>query len=300
MDIKSSADLSVRYKKNICEIAKRFDAFCNEHNLRYFGIGGTAIGALRHRGLIPWDDDIDFVMPRPDYERFLKLAPQLMPKYEVITHRNTPKYHLSMAKMCDTNTSYISSFRQHVVLGAFIDIFPMDGCPGENVDERVDFFNNYMKIRHRGEAIGNYFTFRDFIASIYRKDFNGAKNQILSHWYHILGKKNDIFFKCDDILMANPYDSSEYVAYFSTWRSAKIISPRAWFDDYYYAPFEDFNIRLPKGIHQYLTQLFGDYMTPPPQSVIDHDDHGYVYLNLEKRVPWHVAKLEYKKNQHNK
>ena len=84
--------------------------------------------------------------------------------------------------------------------------------------------------------------------------------------------------------MSHPYESSDYVAYFSTWRSAKIISPKKWFDGYYYAPFEDFEIRLPIGIHEYLTQLFGDYMTPPPPEVIAVDDHGFAYMNLEKRV----------------
>lgn len=290
--MKPSIETTTKYKKKICEIAKVFDAFCSEHNLQYFGIGGTAIGALRHKGIIPWDDDIDFVMPRPDYERFLQLANRLMPKYEVFTHRNTPKYHLTMAKMCDANTSYISSFRQHVVLGAFIDIFPLDGCPGNTTEKREEFFNNYMKIRHAGEAIGNYYSFRDLFGCIVKKDWTGAHHQLRSHWYHLLGKKNDIFMKCDDILMATPYETSDYIAYFSTWRSAKIISPKKWFDDYFYTPFEDFQIRLPKGIHEYLKQLFGDYMTPPPQSVIDQDDHGYTYLNLDKRVSWKEAKLE--------
>lgn len=289
--------ISARYKICICKIAKHFDAFCNENNLRYFGIGGTAIGALRHKGIIPWDDDIDFVMPRPDYERFLQLAERLHPSYKVITHRNTPKYHLTMAKMYDANTSYIGSFKQKVVVGAFIDIFPIDGCPGNTEQERKNFFYSYMRLRHRGEAIGNYYTLRDLIGRAIRKDWTGIQNQLISHWYHLLGKHNDVFDQCDKLLMSTPYESSEYVAYFSTWRSAKVISPKEWFDDYFYAPFEDFKIRLPQGIHQYLTQLFGDYMTPPPQSVIDMDYHGYAYLNLDRHVTWQEAKREYKQNK---
>ena len=292
--MRPSPEITKRYKQKICEIAKAFDRFCCDHNLRYFGIGGTAIGALRHKGIIPWDDDIDFVMPRPDYERFLELSSEMSPQYEVITHRNTPDYHLTMAKMCDANTSYISSFRQHVILGAFIDIFPMDGCPGSTKEEREKFFYNYMEMRHDGEAIGNWYTLRDFLGCTYHRDGRGMWRQIRSHVYHILNKKNDIFTKCDEILMANPFDTAEFVAYFSTWKSAKIISPKEWFEDYYYAPFEDFQIRLPKGIHQYLTQLFGDYMTPPPPEMIKDDDHGFSYMNLDKRVSWHEARNEYK------
>lgn len=290
--MRPSSEVTQLYKHKICEIAKAFDGFCCRHNLRYFGIGGTAIGALRHKGIIPWDDDIDFVMPRPDYERFLQLSGELLPRYEVFTHRNTPKYHLSMAKMCDANTSYLSSFDQHVMLGAFIDIFPMDGCPGATEEERIKFFNTYMNLRHSAEAIGNWYTFREFLSCCYHRNWKDITRQIRSHIYHILNKKNDLFTKCDEILMANPFDTAEYVAYFSTWRSAKIISPKKWFDSYFYAPFEDFQIRLPNGIHEYLTQLFGDYMTPPPQSVIDQDHHAYAYLNLDKRVTWDEAKLE--------
>jgi len=293
--MRPSPEISQKYKQKICEVAKAFDAFCNEHNLRYFAIGGTAIGALRHKGIIPWDDDIDVVMPRPDYDRFLELSDQLLPKYEVFSHINTPKYHLSMAKMCDASTSYISSFSQHVMLGAFIDIFPIDGCPGRTEEERISFFNNYLKLRHVGEAIGNWYSLRDLLSAIYHRKWDEALNQLRSHVYHLFGKKNDIFTKCDNILKANPFEESEYVAYFSTWRGPKVISPKEWFEDYYYAPFEDFQIRLPKGIDKYLTHGYGDYMTPPPPEMIKDDDHGFVYLNLNKRVSWQEAKQEYKK-----
>lgn len=293
--MRPSPEISQKYKQKICEVAKAFDAFCNEHNLRYFAIGGTAIGALRHKGIIPWDDDIDFVMPRPDYDRFLDLSDRLLPKYDVFSHINTPKYHLSMAKMCDASTSYISSFCQRVMLGAFIDIFPIDGCPGRTDEERISFFKSYLKLRHAGEAIGNWFSFRDMLSAVYRRKWEEVLDQLRSHAYHLLGKKNDIFTKCDNILKANRFDDSEYVAYFSTWRGPTVISPREWFEDYFYAAFEDFQIRLPKGIDQYLTQGYGDYMTPPPPEVIKDDDHGYAYLNLEKRVSWHDAKREYKR-----
>ena len=161
-----------------------------------------------------------------------------------------------MAKMCDANTSYIGSFQQRVVLGAFIDIFPIDGCPGATKRERERFFNDYLELRHDGEAIGNYYSLRDFLGCVYHLDWKGARRQLRSHLYHWLNRDNDIFKRCDEILMSHPY----------------------------YAPFEDFEIRLPIGIHEYLTQLFGDYMTPPPPEVIAVDDHGFAYMNLEKRV----------------
>lgn len=280
-----------QYKLKICEIAKVFDAFCNKHDLRYFGIGGTAIGALRHKGIIPWDDDIDFVMPRPDYERFLLLCDELLPQYDVFEHRRNTLYHLTMAKMCDANTSLIDSFRQHLITGAFIDIFPIDGCPGATKEDRAKFFNDYRKLRAKGEAIQNWYPWRDILSAIHMCEWRQIPLQLLSHWYHLTGKRNTYFEQCDKILMTNPYEEAEYVAYFSTYRSAKIISPRKWFDSYYYVPFEDFEIRLPIGIHDYLTQLFGNYMQEPPiEKRIAQ--HSFGYLNLHKRVTWDEAKKD--------
>lgn len=281
----SEAEIKI-YKQKICNVAKAFDAFCNKHNLSYFGIGGTAIGALRHKGIIPWDDDIDFVMPRPDYERFLELSKELMPMYDVFEHRRNPLYHLTMTKMCDANTSLIDSFRQHVMLGAFIDIFPLDECPGNTKEEREKFFYDYRSIRAKGEALQNWYPWRDIIAAVHCKAWERIPLILKSKWHHCSGEtKNTYFEKCDAILSNTNYGEAQYVAYFSTWQSAKVISPKHWFSDYTYVPFEDFEIRLPIGIHEYLTQLFGDYMTPPPPEK-RIAQHSFGYLNLNKRVSW--------------
>lgn len=291
-----SGETLVQYKKKICEVAKAFDAFCTKHDLYYSAIGGTAIGALRHKGIIPWDDDIDFVMPRPDYERFLQICGELLPKYDVFTHRTHPLYHLTMAKMCDANTSYLSSFAQHQMIGAFIDIFPIDGCPGNTKEEREKFFYDYRKLRAQGEAIQNFHSPMYLLSLIHTKNWEEIPNEFSSHWYHLLGKKNDIFEKCDHILLSHPFETSEYVAYFSTFRNASVISPREWFEGYYYVPFEDFQIRLASGIHDFLTQSFGDYMTPPPARDLVDDYHGCAFIDLNRRVTWEEAR-EIVKNQ---
>ena len=285
----TDADLQ-RYKKIICEIARSFDNFCTVHNLRYFGIGGTAIGAIRHKGIIPWDDDIDFVMPRKDYDQFLSLSKtELDSQYEVFSHHNYALYHLSMAKMCKANTSLLPSRQIRIMLGAFIDIFPMDGLPDTDKEGRIEYFNNYQLIRHKAEAVSKFYTIRSIFSSIKHRNWEELRNQFISHWYHIRGKHNDLFDQCDRILKSYPFDDAQYVAYFGTNRSAKIISPKSWFDDYYYAPFEDFEIRLPIGIHQYLSQVFGDYMKlPNPED--RSSGHSFVYLNLEKRYSWEEAK----------
>lgn len=285
-----SEEQKKRYCQKILQIAKYFDAFCTEHALQYFAIGGTAIGALRHQGMIPWDDDIDFVMPRPDYERFLILAKQYMSdKYELFEHRSNKLFHQSICKMCDVNTSLIDSIRYDCVIGAFIDIFPVDGMPETDENGRIQYFQDYYRLRRMAEAINTHLTFRDFLSALYHRDIISLRGQIYSHIYHLLKRENDIFEKCDAYLARHSYENSEYVAYFGTNRGIKGISRREWFDSYYYVPFEDFKIRLPIGIDNYLMQVYGDYMTLPP--ITERVAlHTFGYLNLNERVPLHVAK----------
>lgn len=296
--MRPSEDILDLYKKKICNVAKAFDAFCTKHDLRYFAIGGTAIGALRHKGIIPWDDDIDFVMPRPDYERFIQIATELLPDYDIFSYQSNKEYHSVITKMCDANTSLVIDPRVHSVVGAFIDIFPLDGCLGETIGEREEFFYDTKQVRLDAENLRKHYFFRDLLSSINRKQFDEIRDQLKSHWYHLTNKPSNPFERYEEIISNTSYEDSEYVTYFGTHYDAKNISRREWYDDYFYAPFEDFQIRLPKGIHEYLTQMFRDYMTPPPPEK-RIALHSFFFLNLEKRVSWEEARSEMKKAGNN-
>lgn len=279
------------YKHRIINIAKAYDIFCNKYNLRYFGIGGTAIGALRHGGIIPWDDDIDVIMPRPDYEQFLELAPKYLSKdFDVLNYRNTSGFPTSFSKMCDTNSTLIGDPRLRCVVGAFVDIFPLDGLPKfELASDRVEYFNRSFKERQIAEATSRYYSFNDFTHALYRRDFVMATCILKSHYNHWINKESSsLFEKWENTIKQVDYDSSSYVAYFGTYRGPKVISPKEWFKDFYYLDFEGFKIRIPIGIDKYLTQVYGDYMTPPPEDKRELL-HSYYYLNLERRLSYEEA-----------
>ena len=105
----------------------RFIEICEKHNLTYFCVGGTVIGTVRHGGLIPWDDDIDVAMPRPDYDRFLEIAKtENMGDYEVASPE-MKGYPYFFSKFCDANTSLIELENVPCLYGVYIDIFPIDG-----------------------------------------------------------------------------------------------------------------------------------------------------------------------------
>ena len=119
-----------RWNRTLLEILKYYINICEENNLTYFLAYGSAIGVARHQGFIPWDDDIDVIMPRPDYERFIQICQQRdMGKYEIVTPQNTPGYYLPFIKLCDKTTTLWEKRHYHCVFGMYIDIFVIDGPP---------------------------------------------------------------------------------------------------------------------------------------------------------------------------
>ncbi len=114
------------------EILKDADALCRKHGLNYFVSGGTAIGAIRHQGFIPWDDDIDICFPRADYEKFMQFAEQEMAdKYDLLTPLNTAGYTLMFGRMSKKGTVFVADTDKQCTYkpGIFIDLFPYDKVP---------------------------------------------------------------------------------------------------------------------------------------------------------------------------
>ena len=125
---KKEVDLTMdnRYKKVLLETMKAFIDFCSQNKLEYVAAYGTALGAVRHKGLIPWDDDIDVFMTRDNYEKFLECREKAkLAGYEIFD-LNDEGYYLPFAKFCNANTTLWEVERLPFVMGVFIDVFPLD------------------------------------------------------------------------------------------------------------------------------------------------------------------------------
>ena len=285
-----------QYKERVLGVAEQFISFCDRHNLRYFGIAGTAIGAIRHGGFIPWDDDMDFVMPRPDYERMISLRDQIDSNLDLLNYDITPNYPCSYVKLCDRNSSLLISPRVRCMMGAFIDIFPLDGLPSEDVETNIKYFTEYLKIRSKAISISNFYLFKDYYHSLFRLDIQDILSHLRSDLYHLFHKPNVWFRKGEEMLKHNCFENSKYIAYFGTNYGPRVISPRSWFSDYFQVSFEGLIIRLPIGIDEYLHQVYGNYMELPPKEK-QVTRHSYYYLNLERRVSFEEAKSFIKGNE---
>ena len=138
----------------ILEIYKEVKKIFDRHGLRYYAIGGTCIGAVRHHGFIPWDDDLDVALPDVDFKRFIELAErELPPRYKLLISSDCPHRDSLEAKVYDTETTFIESFEKRdpdSFKGVFIDIFPMCGTP-ENDKGRIKFCKKLVMYKRFNE-----------------------------------------------------------------------------------------------------------------------------------------------------
>lgn len=255
-------------KKNIYDILCAFTDFCDEHGLRYYLCGGTLLGAVRHKGFIPWDDDIDVLMPRPDYERLHKLLRNegIKSYYKLISIENGNSFW-PFAKIIDIRThienQYVTSDRY-----LWIDIFPMDGLP-ENQKQSDKLLSKAPSLKiwfSRCTAkIGKG-------KGIFRK-FLKIPMLVLLRLYtpERLGRKIDKLAKQYD------FDESEYVGGVS-WS----LGPQERMKKSDYLPYCDVEFwgrkfHAPACWDFYLSQIYGDYMQLPPENQrINHDFVAYI------------------------
>lgn len=248
------------------EIVKNFIEICEKHNLRYYFIGGSLIGVLRHKGFIPWDDDIDIGLPRKDYEKFLEIADkELNEGYFISSHKTDPSWYFNMVQIMDKETVIeICSAEKPRKCYVWVDVFPIDGLPSNKIN-RLVHAKRVMIYRYLIQ-LGNIDTQVD-------------KNRINRPWYE---KSILTFFKLFKIqnlidsekyleklnLLAQKYDfySSEYAAnLLGRYREREIV-PQRYFGIPEKCIFENIEVNIPEDSHSLQTALYGDYMKLPPEN----------------------------------
>lgn len=245
-------------------ILKDIDAFCTANGITYSVCGGTLLGAVRHKGFIPWDEDVDIVMKRSDFERFK--ASYGNERYAMVPDRRIegcPYYNGGLiSKVHDkktlVNEGPNSGIYNH---GLFVDVFPMDGMP-EDKKKRRAFLRKAAKIRRR-IAFHHHPMF-----SFGPNDGPGPILAKIEAKIHSLDYWRDSF---NELTRAFPYETSKWVGCLNGIYGELEVFPSEMFENYIRLPFEDTTVSSIAQWDKYLTQFYGDYMTPPPES--ERTDH---------------------------
>ena len=276
-------ELQPRWNAVIIDVLSAFIRICEAQGLRYFCAGGTAIGAVRHQGMIPWDDDIDVFMPRPDYDRFLRLAAQSMPEgYEVLSPYATKDYPMYFAKMCNARTTLLENERIPCVFGLYIDIFPLDGAC-DDVETCYREKRRFKRLMNKLEAVSTHNSFGEYVGLLAKRREWGRFAVKTVAFCCRSWLRRWLLKQMDSIAYGHDYALSSRVVTYSGAYQRQEIYPKAWLETPQMFAFEGLMVNLPHDYDAYLRHFFGDYMTlPPVEQRASH--HQKVFFDLDKRL----------------
>lgn len=256
------------------EILKAFDRVCEANGLHYFLSGGTCLGAVRHRGFIPWDDDIDVAMPYADYLRFLELGQvALGDAYFLQTTATDESFQLSYARVRKNHTTMIRSWEpDHGHHGIWMDIFPLIGVGG-----KLDF-----RIKRLLIPATNLLCFTDSDWAAEKSGFDGGswriKTALIDLIRRLLGKRRKQFAFW---LRRKLFSQRNLPNLAEVWGSITVVVPASIYEgEAVYLPFEGEMFRVAPDYDQMLRCNYGNYMQLPPEDQ-RHGNHGELFVDLE-------------------
>lgn len=267
-------------KKKIIQTYKAFSNFCVKYDINCFAAYGTMIGAVRHGGFIPWDDDMDLHILREDYEKLFSLRDHIPYPYKLVDIRDKGTT-APFAKFMDMSTSIWEIQSVPYMLGVYIDIFPLDDYCADNkslLSLKVEFDNTYMNY----QSCLQQFSILQLVQNVLGGHLRCARDIFIAMCRNKFLRKNyyteasrlyqEIINNAEgDLLMSTAMYSPAYRHFFK----------KEWFSHFVEKQFEDTTIMIPSGYDSYLRELYDDYMKLPP---IEDQTAGHYryYTNLDE------------------
>jgi len=274
-----NSDIDVRQVQKVeLEILKEFDRICRKNKIRYHLFAGTLLGAIRHKGFIPWDDDIDVCMLRKDFDKFKEICKkELRYDFFLQTYETDKEFNRQFIKIRKNNTKFVEKnfTDSNIHQGFFIDVFALDNIKDGSFLGKVHIFLLYIFSRIQLLRVKNFClnienSFKKNIALI----MHYSLKIIPKLWTDKLNTKISTLFNSKE---------TEYVSHLQNGvtkeRYYKYKMKRNAFDKTEYGEFEGLTFPIPSDYEEILTNLFGDYMQLPPENE-QYPHHGIVEINF--------------------
>lgn len=249
---------------------KYFHDFCEEHGLEYFLVGGTLLGAVRHKGFIPWDDDLDVVMLREDYNRLVSLADKFLFPFNLMHLNNDRNYVYPYVKLTNLNLIVEEPTFKPVVSGIWLDVFPLDFTFRSAINQKIHFLlislvRKILILKH-----GAFKT----------QKRSGGVVKLLKSFYFFLkfipNKALSWTFDFIQIILPKYLSNKEFVANLHGAWGNKEVAPTALFKKRRLYDFEECKFWSVDDADFWLKKVYGDYMQLPPK---------------DKRAPEHIGRI---------
>lgn len=256
-------------KKTMLEILAYIDKICRDNNIKYSLFCGSLIGAIRHKGIIPWDDDIDIILVKEEYDKLIQILEKENSHYKLLTHDNNKSYYAPFTKLIDTRT-IIKQDNMYDIdnYGIFVDIFCYNNFPdkgGKLTYKKIVFYKNLI-----GGLMINDENIKDKLYVV-RKLRKFVVKKILGSEF-IIKRYNKL---------CNKYNHKKYNKLLSNWPECynplkKEIAYKDEYIEYIDLEFDGIKAMATKEYDKVLKRYFGDYMTPPPkEKQINHGINAY-------------------------
>ncbi len=260
--------------KNL-EIAEYFVKFCKDHGLTVYLYAGSLLGAVRHHGFIPWDDDIDVEMPAPDYKKLLEIWHKEADtdRYALVYQTKGYNDHHLSASIKDNYTTFITdaSVDTDGVQGVGIDLGPMHAAPKSKIGQKLQLVCAAGCSLFKASRLPNRQSKLVYTAS-----------KVLLGIFRTPGIRYFIWSTLEKLasIPDRTYEKQLYAREFSMFPYIAWIFEKRWFDKVEFVPYEHTEMPIPVGAHEYLTKRYGNYMELPPEKD-RHPEHRIVFMDLD-------------------
>lgn len=275
------------YQRLLLQVLTKFDDFCRQNHIQYFAWYGTLIGAIRHKGFIPWDDDIDVAMKREDYDRFISLRDRVGNGYKIGCYLDGESPY-PFAKFYSTEETIWEYPQFCYIIGPWIDVFPLDRCCGGKKDKTTLEAFHYSMWKYR-KAVA-YSPMKEIWSNLLHGNVLSASVKLLKKVRYAPFKKKYIrqAEKVEERLRSLQGDA---FGDYSEPLDNKAF-PEEWLNDFIRVGYEDRMIDIPAEYDKILSYMYGDYMTPPP--VENRKGHEFYYINLNENLTRDAIVSRYK------